>query len=263
MRDEAEYESDSGAVVLGAGRSRDAEGVGPMNDPAVVAHEYADESRLAARIAVQQTGTGPDPRRVAFEAVAEVEPRLVLEVGPGQGELAEQVQHELGARVVAVDQSERMVELTRERGVEAVVGDVQDLPFRDGIFDCVLAAWMLYHVPDLNQALRQIRRVLRPGGRLVATTNSERTMPELWEQLGGEGRVGSSFSAENAQGALLRHFTIVERRDVHGEVTFPDRRAARDYVASLVTKAHLADRLPFFDGPLRVSRHAVVFVCEP
>jgi SAM-dependent methyltransferase len=232
-----------------------------MNDPSVVAREYADESRLAARIAIQQGGTGPDPRRVAFEAIAEVEPRLVLEVGPGHGELAEQVQSELGARVVAVDQSERMVELTRQRGVEAVVGDVQDLPFRDGVFDCVLAAWMLYHVPDLNRALREIRRVLRPGGRLVATTNSERTMPELWELF--DSWLASTFSAENAEGVLLRHFTIVERRDVRGTVTFPDREAVHGYVSSLVTKAHLADSLPSFDGPLSVSRHAVVFVCEP
>lgn len=234
-----------------------------MNDPAVVEREYADESRLAARIAIQRGGTGPDPRRVAFEAIAEAEPRLLLEVGPGYGELAGQIQRELGARVVAVDQSERMVELTRERGVEAVVGDVQDLPFRDGIFDCVLAAWMLYHVADLNRALREIRRVLRPGGRFVATTNSEGTMPELWEQFGSEGRLDSSFSAENAEGALLRHFTVVERRDVRGTITFPDRRAVRDYVASLVARAHLADRLPAFDGPLTVSRHAVVFICEP
>jgi SAM-dependent methyltransferase len=233
------------------------------NDPAVVAREYADESRLAARIAVQQRGTGPDPRRVAFEAIAEVEPRVVLEVGPGHGELAGQVQDELGARVVAVDQSERMVELTRGRGVEAVVGDVQDLPFRDGVFDCAVAAWMLYHVPDLIQALREIRRVLRPGGRFVAATNSARTMPELWDQFGDAGRIDSSFSAENAEGALLRLFTTVERRDVRGTVTFPDWHAARSYVASLVAKSHLADRLPSFAGPLTVSRHAVVFVCEP
>jgi SAM-dependent methyltransferase len=154
-----------------------------------------------------------------------------------------------------------MVELTQQRGVEAVVGDVQSLPFRDGVFDCAVAAWMLYHVPDLNLALRELRRVLRDGGRLVAVTNSEHTLAELRDLIGF--RHNSTFSAENAEGALLRHFTIVERRDVRGMLTFPDRQAAHRYVAALPTAAHLADTLPSFDGPLVASRHAVVFVCEP
>src|SRR4029077_14201450 len=175
-------------------------------------------------------------------------PRSVLEVGPGHGELAGRIQNELGARVVAVDQSERMVELTRAHGVEAVVGDVQDLPFRDGVFDCVLAAWMLYHVPQLNRAILEIRRVLRPAGRFVAATNSADTLPELWGLFGDDGRIDSSFSAEKGERALLRHFTIDERRDVRGTIPFPDWATTRDYVASVVTKSHLAERLPRFDG---------------
>jgi SAM-dependent methyltransferase len=163
--------------------------------------------------------------------------------------------------VVAVDQSERMVELTRARGVEAVVGDVQDLPFNDGVFDCAVAAWMLYHVPDLNQALLELRRVLRDGGRLVAVTNSRDTLPELWQLLGG--KADSTFNAENAEWALLRHFTVVQRHDVRGQVTFPDRETVHRYVSSLATTAGAADSLPFFSGPLTCSRHSVVFVCEP
>jgi SAM-dependent methyltransferase len=236
---------------------------GALNDPELVRREYADESGLSARIAAQESATGPDPRQVAFEAVAETRPRRVLEVGPGRGELAARLRDELGAEVVAVDQSPRMVELTRSRGVEAVVGDVQALPFLPGRFDCVLAAWMLYHVPDLDQALRELRRVLTPHGRLVAVTNSEHTLPELWELVGYDGARAEGFSAEGGQGPLLRHFTIVERRDVRGTVTFPDREAAHAYVAASPTRSHLADSLPFFEGPLRASRHVVVFVCEP
>lgn len=232
-----------------------------LNDPALVARDYADESTLSARIAAQQNATGPDPRQVAFEAVAEAEPSLILEVGPGRGELAERMARELDARVVGVDQSERMVALTQQRGVEAVVGDVQDLPFRDGIFDCAVAAWMLYHVPNLNRALLELRRVLRPHGRLVAVTNSVDSQRELWDLIGYERQY--SFGAENGEGALLRHFTIVERRDVYGTVTFPDRQAAHRYVANSPMAAHLADRLPHFEGPLVCSRHVVVFVCEP
>jgi SAM-dependent methyltransferase len=236
---------------------------GALNDPEVVRREYADESGLAARMAVQKSATGSDPYAVAFEAVSECEPGLVLEVGCGRGELAERMSRELDARVVAVDQSDRMVELTAARGVEAIVGDVQNLPFRDGIFDCAVAAWMLYHVPDLDGALRELRRVLRPGGRLVAATSSERNFAELWELVGERGAPSGEFSVESAEGMLLRHFTIVERRDVRGTVTFPDRETAHRLISACPTRGELADRLPVFEGPLVASRHVAVFVCEP
>ena len=78
-----------------------------------------------------------------------------------------------------------MVELTRARGVHAVVGDAQALPFSDAQFDAVLAASMLYHLPDLDAGLAELRRVLRPGGRLVAVTNAPDHLAEIW-QLTGE-----------------------------------------------------------------------------
>ena len=186
------------------------ETVSALNDPALVRREYADERGLAARMAAQSTATGADPYSVVFDGVAEGAPGLILEVGCGRGELAERMSRELDARVVAVDQSERMVELTRQRGVEAIVGDVQDLPFRDGIFDAAVAAWMLYHAADLELALRELRRVLRPDGRLVAATSSERNLHELWELVGEIGAPADGFTAENAEWALLRHFTIVD-----------------------------------------------------
>ena len=231
-----------------------------LNDPAVVRREYADESRLASRRAVHRLGSGPDARQVVFDAVAEIAPRRVLEVGPGEGELAERLARELGAHVHAVDQSARMVELTRARGIEAVVGDAQDLPFIDSTFDCVVAAWILFHVPELDRALLEVRRVLRPGGRLVAATNSERTLHELWDLVGFA--PGYSFSAENGEGLLRRYFTAVERRDVRGTVIFPDRKAAQRHVAASIAAGHLADRLPRFEGPLAASRHMAVFVAE-
>jgi ubiquinone/menaquinone biosynthesis C-methylase UbiE len=64
--------------------------------------------------------------------------------------LAERIASELDCELVAIDQSERMVALTRERGLDARLGDVCDLPFADGEFDVALAAWMLYHVADLD-----------------------------------------------------------------------------------------------------------------
>jgi SAM-dependent methyltransferase len=236
----------------------------PLNDPEVVRREYADERGLERRMAAQvASATGPDPYAVVFDAVAHSHPQLVLEVGCGPGHLAERMARELDARVVALDQSERMVELTQRRGVEAIVGDVQDLPFRDGIFDCAVAAWMLYHAQDLDLALLELRRVVRSDGRVIAATSSERNFRELWELVGEIGAPAGGFTAENAEWSLLRHFTIVQRRDVYGQVTFPDRDSAYRHMAAVPTRGHLAERLPFFEGPLVATRHAVVFVAEP
>ena len=84
-----------------------------MSDPAVVGAEYVDETRLAVRKAAHSGAEGPDAREVLFDAIVEAQPRRILELGPGEGELAERLVRELGNDVVAVDQSERMVEITR------------------------------------------------------------------------------------------------------------------------------------------------------
>lgn len=232
------------------------------NDPALVRAEYADESRFAVRAAAWQNAAGARPREEAFLAVAEARPSRVLEVGCGRGELAARIAQELGATVVAVDQSERMVELATAAGVDARLGDVQELPFGDDAFDCAVAAWMLYHVPDVDRGLTELARVLRPGGRLVAVTNSERNLPELWGKFGSRSQRDHAFSVENAEEQLRRHFARVERRDANGVVTFDDWEAANAYVSASVTRRDLAGKLSRFDGPLECSLLVSVFVAE-
>jgi SAM-dependent methyltransferase len=230
-----------------------------LNDPDVVRAEYADETRLAARKAAHQGAEGPDAREVLFEAIAEGEPSRILEVGCGEGELAARLQRELGAEVLAIDQSERMVEITRTRGVEARVGNVERLDLNDGAFDCVVAAWMLFHVADLDSALAEIGRVLVPGSRLVAVTNSADHLSELFALVGGR-TWDSSFPSEDADEILGRHFTRVERRDVHGWVVFPDADAAQRYIDSLLLQQ--GSRVPPVEGPIRARRTPTIFIAE-
>jgi SAM-dependent methyltransferase len=220
-------------------------------DQEEVRREYASEDRLLARASIY-TGTGLDANDVLIKTIAERRPGDTLEVGCGPGRLAERLRDERGIRVTAVDSSERMVALTRARGIDAQVGDVQALAFDDGGFDVVIAAWMLYHVTDLDHGLREIARVLRPGGSLIATTNSEQHLSEMWKLVGLDG-YPLPFNAENGSAILRRHFANVEQQDVSGSVNFPDREAIRNYVASSIKGRHLVDQVPDPAGPLSAT----------
>ena len=233
-----------------------------LDDQEVVRAEYASEAGLVARASVYQGIAGQDARDVVFDAIAEVTPERVLEAGCGWGELALRLATELGADVRAIDLSPRMVELARERGVEAQVADVCALPFQDGSFDSVTANWMLYHVPDVDLAVSELARVLRPGGRLVAATNSTAHLEELWALVGRD-RTGEArhFFAEDGGEWLASHFARVERRDVVSPMTF-DTEAARGYIRSSIAHKHLADRVPELAEPLVVTRRCAVFVAD-
>src|SRR5581483_2755412 len=191
---------------------------GWLQDPARIAENYATEANLRARQALYEEVEGEHAPDVLRRLIAEQRPASVLEVGGGPGELAEWMQRELGAEVAYVDLSPRMVELARARGVDAQLGDVQALPFADASFDTVVAAWMLYHVPDLDRGLAEIARVLIPGGSLVAVTNSVEHLHELRALIGYE-RAAEPFSRENGEELLARRFASVIRHDVDAKVT--------------------------------------------
>jgi protein-L-isoaspartate O-methyltransferase len=107
-----------------------------------------------------------------------LEPRpgeRILEIGPGTGyytlDLAEWV---APGGVEIFDIQREMLDHTmrraRERGLENVVateGDAQQLAYEDGAFDAVVLTTVLGEIPDQDAALREVARVLRPGGRLV------------------------------------------------------------------------------------------------
>lgn len=232
-----------------------------LNDPENVREEYASEAGLLGRRAAYQWADGPDALELLFQTIAALGPTSVLEVGCGPGELSERIGDELGASVVALDISPRMVELARGRGVDARLGDVQELPFDNESFDLAIAAWMLYHVPDVHRALGELARVLRPGGRLVAVTNYLDHMHEL-RALADEHRPGfeSAFSGENGQSLLERHFAAVEELDLAGSVRFPDLQAVAAYLQSVRPLRGAEARLGDVEWPFVVRRHPTIFV---
>lgn len=232
-----------------------------QDDPDAVRAEYADETGLAVRSALWARRTGPRAQDVALEQLLAARPRRVLEVGCGRGELAERIAA-AGIDVVALDQSERMVELTRARGVDARVGDVQALPFGEGEFDAAVANFMLYHVPDLDGALAELARVLRPGGTLVAATNGYDQLREMWELVGRDlGERRHLFMRETGAGLLAQHFARVRTIDLPAtvELTAADMR---HYIGHSVRHKHLAARVPDFPGTRTIFASTAVFVAE-
>lgn len=100
----------------------------------------------------------------------------ILDIGCGNARDVVPILH-AGARVVGVDISPEMIRQGKrdlaEAGfpdVELHIGDATQLDFPTGTFDAVLCSEVIEHIPDASAAIREIRRVLRPGGRLVLST---------------------------------------------------------------------------------------------
>ncbi|HEY8193360.1 MAG TPA: ubiquinone/menaquinone biosynthesis methyltransferase [Gaiellaceae bacterium] len=106
-------------------------------------------------------------RRLAAEAVVAPGDR-VLDACCGTGDLALAAQVEGGA-VTGLDFSEAMLLRARRKSseIEWIRGDLLRLPFHDGAFDAVTVGFGVRNVDDLDVALRELRRVLKPGGRLA------------------------------------------------------------------------------------------------
>jgi SAM-dependent methyltransferase len=168
--------------------------------------------------------------------------------------MAEKINALPGVTLIAIDFSERLVELTAARGVDARQADICYLPFDDDTFDVVYAGWMLYHVRDLDRALAEVRRVLRPGGTFVAVTNGDDSLADLRREAGGR-RMVTRFSSENGEFTLGRRFSDVRRQDLETRAVFADHAEAQAYLDS--SDEGLV--LPPFEGSRTYAGHVTVF----
>ena len=95
--------------------------------------------------------------------------RRVLDLGSGTG-AASRPAVEAGARVVAIDAALGMLQRTSATRPPAMVGDARSLPLRDGALDAVVAAFCLNHLEEPAEGVREVGRVTRAGGHLLAST---------------------------------------------------------------------------------------------
>lgn len=153
--------------------------------------QYVTSDNLDVRVGLHEKYS--TARQDWFEWLAEQidwsSARDVLEVGCGTGLFWTHVSPSVGQHLVITlsDLSQAMVDTALARAQECnrdakgLAADVHGLPFDDDSFDLVIANHMLYHSPDPSSAIKEIARVLRPGGTLIASTNGPRHLHELYD----------------------------------------------------------------------------------
>jgi SAM-dependent methyltransferase len=157
----------------------------------LLTQQYRDGSKLRARIGLYQYGTNPRGwQQWMFEHYTLPADARILEIGCGPGILwrANQERIPAGWTITLTDLSPGMIAEARtalqaDARFTVEVCDAQRLPFSGATFDGVIANHMLYHVPDRAQALREVRRVLRTGGRFYASANGHGHLQGLRDLL--------------------------------------------------------------------------------
>ncbi len=141
-----------------------------MQDPKYVKKAF---SRIADRYVVTNhvlsLGTDILWRKKVGRMVADWEPETVLDVATGTGDLALEIQRKCpDAQVTGSDFCEEMLAYAADSGVrETVVADALKMPFDDDSFDVLTVAFGLRNMASWPDALREMRRVIKPGGHLL------------------------------------------------------------------------------------------------
>ena len=243
--------------------------------------QYATDVNLAARqsIYAYQHPRIDLPARV-IDVAAPGPGDVVADVGCGNGSyLAELARRGFAGRVIGADLSLGMLQAAARSagaGTALVAGDAGALPLRDGCADVTLAMHMLYHVPDPTAAIRELRRVTRPGGRVVVGLNGADHMSELRAIVataGSEyGMISERIRLDDGEALVRTVFASVTRHDFIAELRIPDPEPVAAYVRSMSgTKAAtdpgqlvtaVLSRLPNDPArPFRVTTHAGCLVC--
>jgi malonyl-CoA O-methyltransferase len=125
-----------------------------------------------------------------------------LDAGCGTGRYARLLLAR-GARVVGVDLSDEMLCRARASGARLIRADLRALPLRSSSFDIVVSGLALGDVPELGEAVAEMARVLRPGGRLVSSVVHPIGAQAGWARTFGEG--GRTFEVETCWHTVDAH----------------------------------------------------------
>jgi SAM-dependent methyltransferase len=228
------------------------------NSHQAITEQYKTSSNLEARIRLHERfSTNPYGwQRWVFDQFDLPHPARVLELGCGVGNLWRENVHRMAEdwEVTLSDFSAAMLEKARQNLADSGreftfrVIDAVDIPFEDERFDAVIANHMLYYVQDKVRGFSEMRRVLKPGGRLYAATNGERHMGELRDLVAAFDPTITfmdltieSFTLESGLQQIAEFFDQVGLRRYPDALVVTDHVALLDYVFSSTTISNLPE----------------------
>ncbi|HTT60093.1 MAG TPA: methyltransferase domain-containing protein [Acidimicrobiales bacterium] len=250
--------------------------------------QYATPDNLQARIRLHaKYATSPITfTQWFFSKIDWSRAAVILDVGCGPGTLWASPPRALEANLTLCDQSAAMVRAATAtaRGqvarVSGVVGSVQTLPIAENVVDVVIANYMLYHATDIDQAVGELRRVLRPDGLLVAATNGPAHLTEL-AQIERDVMPEATyrdhreiFGSISGRQYLERHFTEVRWQPFEDELHCRDVEDVFAYIRSMPPGDHatltqqtslrqeIETRMRQGHGVLRVTKDTGVFLAR-
>lgn len=179
-------------------------------------YQYTDSTNLQERISLHE-GFSTNPQglhRWIFSQLKAPPQATILELGCGPGTLWSENLPDISPdwTVTLSDFSHGMASdarasLGKRQRFSYTCLDAQAIPFTSGYWDVVIANHMLYHVPEIDRVLREIVRVLRPSGKLYATTNGYGHLREIAEFV--EMASGRSYNQDiNIFGESIKNFCL-------------------------------------------------------
>ncbi len=184
----------------------------------------------------------------------------ILELGCGNGDLWKGHIEKLGSgtELILSDFSEGMVEEVRSkyescRNVSFGQINIEAIPYPEASFDIVIANMMLYHVPNLELAISEVHRVLKPGGHFYAATVGENGIYQYLEAAINDGgfhwNQTQSFTLQNGEASLRRKFDRIEIRVREDGLEVTDTKDLLDYIYSMkeIMKVEEKDRQSLFE----------------
>lgn len=179
----------------------------------------------------------------------------ILEVGCANGKFLSLLQtngHK--GYLTGFDQSETMLSEAAKKStrIRWKQGDASKLPFEAHCYDWIIAKHMLYHVKDVKKTIQGFYKVIRPGGALLATTNSNVSLPRIVEvcnnmlnafDLPKTSPAVAPFCLDNGKEILQSVFPTVEETIIHNALVFHHATPIVNYISSMFPSLNIPDNI--------------------